>query len=1004
MPSVFISYSRKDREFVHQLFAELEKDGRDAWVDWEDIPPTAEWMAEVFAGIEAAESFVFVISPESVRSEICARELAHAHTHRKRMVPIVCREVDIQLVPELLASRQWIFFRAGMDDFATAFQQLTGALNTDLNWVRAHTRLLVNALDWERSEKSVSLLLRGPRLAEAERWLSQIGDEQEPQPTQLQRQYVLAGRRAASRQQRTLLVLAGLVVAVTVALAVVAWMQRNDAVQAQTDAVRARDIAEERGHIAVARQLAAQAEQVRTGRADLLPHSVLLAAESLRRSASPEADQTLRRGLVLLGRQIGQLRVEGAVRSLQFASTGEHLLIETGSGGASVLLPSEGKQVFRVSPRGSGVFSPDGSYIAALHADNTTRVWNTHDGTEVLSFATEPATTPRFFSSDSRRLFASDGSSCCTVWDTDTWRSTTINSAPLGQRPRLSHDQRFIASIWSLSTLRLTDLARGGEHRDMKFDRTIERLAFSPDSRLLVAGELGGTVRLFRVEDDHEILRAQHGAKVTDLAFSTDGHYVATSSDDRTARIWSAADGTEVATLPHNGAVKALVFGGDHIATLSTDRTARIWDRRTGEEVTRIVHDTELSAIAFSPDARGLVTGSTDGSVAIWEFGRGREVARMWHAGTVWGLVVHPGGQQLLTVGSDRKPRLWSVPDGQELAQLSPAAGDRTASFSRDGRYAATNDDAAAYIWDTVENRFLARVPHLDTWTIGQRLPTAPKFAPDGSLITRDADRPPTRQWIIRTDLGSGQELERQETPVRSWALSPDGKSVATVGPNATSIWTIPGFQLAAEILLPEAHSAAAPALVRYSPQGRYLATAIPGGFMHITDTRRNAEAVPLQGAKPTATSSNVMDLAFSNDDQYLAAARGNTAHIWELATGRETGRLVHDDAVRTLAFSPDSRYLATASHDGDAVIVEATTGRELARMRQRWMVTSIAFTPDGRYLVTGSADQTARLWRWQPDDLLQEACERLVRNLTDDEWRTYLPDEQPRKTCPNLP
>jgi hypothetical protein len=40
MTDVFISYSRKDTPFVRALEAELEKDGREVWVDWQDIPPT----------------------------------------------------------------------------------------------------------------------------------------------------------------------------------------------------------------------------------------------------------------------------------------------------------------------------------------------------------------------------------------------------------------------------------------------------------------------------------------------------------------------------------------------------------------------------------------------------------------------------------------------------------------------------------------------------------------------------------------------------------------------------------------------------------------------------------------------------------------------------------------------------------------------------------------------------------------------------------------------------
>jgi hypothetical protein len=48
VPQVFISYSRKDKAFVSKLGDVLAAQKRDAWVDWRDIPLTAEWQQEIF--------------------------------------------------------------------------------------------------------------------------------------------------------------------------------------------------------------------------------------------------------------------------------------------------------------------------------------------------------------------------------------------------------------------------------------------------------------------------------------------------------------------------------------------------------------------------------------------------------------------------------------------------------------------------------------------------------------------------------------------------------------------------------------------------------------------------------------------------------------------------------------------------------------------------------------------------------------------------------------------
>src|SRR6476660_652572 len=111
MAEVFISYSRKDKEFVRRLDEALKRRGREAWVDWESIRPTEEFMQAIYGAIEGADTFVFVLTPDSIASEVCRREIAHATVHNKRMVPIVAREVDAQTVPEPLARLQWIFCR-----------------------------------------------------------------------------------------------------------------------------------------------------------------------------------------------------------------------------------------------------------------------------------------------------------------------------------------------------------------------------------------------------------------------------------------------------------------------------------------------------------------------------------------------------------------------------------------------------------------------------------------------------------------------------------------------------------------------------------------------------------------------------------------------------------------------------------------------------------------------------------------------------------------------------
>ena len=165
MPDVFISYSRKDKEFVEKLVTALEAKKRDVWVDFEDIPFASEWWDEIQKGIESSESAIFVLSPDYLASEVCGLEVNYVHKNNKRIVPIVFEKPERNTVPDTLAALNWIFF----DDpnaFDDSLTKLQTALDTNLVEMRQHTRLLVKASDWAKAGHTDSLLLRGEELQE----------------------------------------------------------------------------------------------------------------------------------------------------------------------------------------------------------------------------------------------------------------------------------------------------------------------------------------------------------------------------------------------------------------------------------------------------------------------------------------------------------------------------------------------------------------------------------------------------------------------------------------------------------------------------------------------------------------------------------------------------------------------------------------------------------------------------------------------------------------------
>jgi len=171
---VFVSYSRKDSTFVQRLVEALKAAGYEVWVDFEDIPFATDWWQEIVAGIEGAAVAVFVLSPDSIQSDVCSLEVAHILKSNKRLIPIVWRDsglYDMETsqfkVPKAIRNLNWIFFNdeARFDD---SYAKLRATIATDFARQRELTKLLVQAREWEDKDHHPGSLLRGLELREAE--------------------------------------------------------------------------------------------------------------------------------------------------------------------------------------------------------------------------------------------------------------------------------------------------------------------------------------------------------------------------------------------------------------------------------------------------------------------------------------------------------------------------------------------------------------------------------------------------------------------------------------------------------------------------------------------------------------------------------------------------------------------------------------------------------------------------------------------------------------------
>src|ERR1700690_3932811 len=221
MADVFLSYSRRDSEFVHRLAESVAQCGKEVWVDTEGIADGEIFPEAIKRAIEQSDAFLFVITPASVASAYCEQEVEYARELQKRIVPVLRDPVSDGELPAEIRDRNWIPF-TDADEFDGALGRLVAALDTDLDAAKAHTRWLLKALEWEGEGRDRSFLLRGSELKAAEGWLAAISGGRDPAPTQLQREYLLASRNAAARRQRALAGVSLAVAAVSIGLLIFA--------------------------------------------------------------------------------------------------------------------------------------------------------------------------------------------------------------------------------------------------------------------------------------------------------------------------------------------------------------------------------------------------------------------------------------------------------------------------------------------------------------------------------------------------------------------------------------------------------------------------------------------------------------------------------------------------------------------------------------------------------------------------------------------------------------
>ncbi len=940
MAKVFISYSRKDIEFARKLTDELKKSELDFWVDWEGIPPTVDWWKEIEKGIEEADAFLFLISPDSAKSKVCGQEIDTAVKNGKRIIPIVVREIEWQDTPPQLGHLNYIFYSRA-DVFDTATKKLLNALHTDFEWIQAHRRLQVKALEWERHNKNDGFLLRGMDLQNAERDLA-TNTSKDPHPTDLQREYVFASRKATDRQRRILtgVTLAGVIV--MAALAVFGLFQAN---QASNSAATAQ-----------ANLVVAQTAQADAQNKAVLASSIKLAAQSELASTRDFHSSLL-------------LAVE-AFRTLDRPQT-RGALINAANANPQMIqyFPSQSQNVTDVK------FSPNGELVASI-GNEKIQLWNKSSLTPVSQIPNEAGYSIAF-SPNGKILAASRGADII-LWNLDnpdqpkqigqplTGHTGIIFSlmfSPDGQKLASgSFDQTTI--LWNVS-----DPTKPSRLNTFKGHENIVRsVAFSPDGKYLASGALDFKINIWDVSTG-ELYKTLTGSHPDSLAFSPNGKILAAGQEDYTITLWNMETGQPIGQplAGHTDIVSSVAFNfdGTLLASGSRDTSIILWDPTTGRRIGQSLtgHAGAIWGIAFNPINNSLVSGGADGMI-LWDAGI-QDTPRMitndyYHCGRATScpnnIAISADGKILAAGALDNSIVLWNLETLQPIG--SPLTGLKSEvfslAFSPDGKTLASSsiDSSDIVLWDTATGQQLGE-PLKGYTGIVYGLAFAPTT---GILVSSSFQDQAIILWDAQTQKPIGQPI-----PEAAWdiAISPNGKLLAT---SNLSLWNLDDPAHPQQIQGPTPPGGYT---IAFSPNGKILALGGDNGSITLWDVeKRQSIGLPIMGhAGP------VLDVAFSPDGKTLASGSWDlTMALWDVSNPEQP-----------IAISKPYRLGSK--------------------------VTSLAFSTleGGNLLVSGSWGKLL-LWNLDPQFLSKTACARAGRNFTRLEWAQYFPGEEYRKTCEQWP
>ena len=741
---VFLSYSRRDRSHLERLLAAFKSHEFDVFRDLDDILPTEDWWDRIKILIGQADIFVFLVSENSIDSRVCLQELAHAESLRKRLAPVVVSEVDAANIPDALRKLNFIFLDGNHTAYDAAFSNLLTAITIDIGWLREHTRLGEAARRWHTLGRPSSALLRGKDIESGERWLSRSGPDK-PEPTDLQRTYVAASRRA--RKMRSRFLAASLVILVATAAAasvILLGSQESEAIAKQ-------------------RQLA-DAARARLGNGDAV-EAALVALEavpngrwSYLRSEENAGEIALYAALHRGPGSWNPFGHQGDLTAAAIAPRMANATVATASKDGTVRLwdVASGRQkavlIGHWGPVNAVEFSPDGNQILTAGADRTARLWDASTARQrlVLYGHTAPVTQGSFNPAGDRVVTVGDDGAA-RVWRVADGRQVSVLQAEQNLlKPNKIRSARFMpdgsailmveefittfARLFDPATgrvaKRLARIARVPEDPDEYYldERLGYSFAWSPDGRRVVAHR-DGRLRLIDAESGETIVELlREGGTVEASAaihlpattlvyarFSADGARMVTATknqkdpDSHILHVHATHDGRQVcATEPVMAEQFTYYISPDARFVVASAGTAlHVWNGDTCQPLGALgtggAAPRQLSQFTFASNGDYVLESPfNEDTLQVWRLAKPEtgQPIEIEIRPRVDEASLGPTGKRLVGRWADTW-HLWNAETGAHIGSLEAATGrGKHASFGLGGKRILTYGKEGGALWD----------------------------------------------------------------------------------------------------------------------------------------------------------------------------------------------------------------------------------------------------------------------------------------------------------------